>query len=160
MFTAAKFHAALTTSFLIDYAQCILIEGFELRSSLNNILTAPSQSLLRRHTNLVSIHRDAQTSALEAVKLIFTHTTWHPWGSRLPASCPKCSSPQCWSKPAKSGSTYIYPAGDLVFLGHVHSRSQWDLSCTHQVSMVDVGWKGPLNCDASLKFANRVIVSA
>ena len=107
-FTAAEFHAALTNSFFIYYAQCILIEGFELRSSLNNILTATSQSPLGQHTNLVSIHRDAQTSALEAVELIFTHTTWHPWGSRLPASCPKCSSPQCWSKPDKSGSTYIY----------------------------------------------------
>jgi hypothetical protein len=37
-FTAAKFHAALTTSFFIDYAQRILIEGFELRSLLDNML--------------------------------------------------------------------------------------------------------------------------
>ena len=61
MFTAAKFHAALTTSFFIDYVQCILIEGFELFSLLDNILTATSQSPLGRHTNLVSIHHDAQT---------------------------------------------------------------------------------------------------
>ena len=107
-FTATEFHAALTTLFFIDYAQRSLIEGFELHSSLDNILMATSQSPLGQHTNLVSIHCDAQTSALGAVELIFTHTTWHLWGSRLPASCPKCSSPQCWSKPAKSGSTYIY----------------------------------------------------
>ena len=78
VFTAAEFHTALTTLFFIDYAQRILIEGFELRSSLDNILTATSQSPLGRHTNLVSIHHDAQTSALEAVKLIFTHTVWGP----------------------------------------------------------------------------------
>ena len=107
-FTAAEFYAALTTLFFIDYAQRILIEGFELCSSLDNILRATSQSPLGRHTNLVSIHHDAQTSALEAVKLIFTHTTWRLWGSHLPASCPKCSSPQCWLKPTKSGSTYVY----------------------------------------------------
>ena len=75
MFTAAEFHAALTTLFFIDYAQRSLIEGFELRSSLDNILMATSQSPLCQHTNLVSIHCDAQTSALEAIKLIFTHTT-------------------------------------------------------------------------------------
>lgn len=107
-FSAPEFHAGLTVGFFVDYAQRVLIEGFSLRPSFKQILTATSQSALGRHTNIVHVHRDAETSAFLAWAYVFTHVQWRPWGNRLPIACPECQSPQAWAQAGKQGSTYLY----------------------------------------------------
>lgn len=106
-FTAPEFHADLTVSFFVDYAQRVLVEGFELSASFKALLTASSQSNLPRHTNIVYVNfEDGHLS--EAKEYVFSHEQWRPWGHRLPPSCPICSSPECWKDPVKSKSTYIF----------------------------------------------------
>lgn len=106
-FTAPEFHVDLTVSFFVDYAQRILVEGFELSASFKALLTASSQSNLARHTNI--IHVNFEDGCLsQAKEYVFSHEKWRPWGHRLPPSCPKCSSPESWKDPVKSKSTYIF----------------------------------------------------
>ena len=138
-FTAPEFHADLTVSFFVDYAQHVLVEGFELSTSFKALLIASSQSNLARHTNIIYVHfKDGCFS--EAKEYVFSHEKWRPWGHRLPPSCPECYSPESWKDPVKSKSTYIFncrsdkckgvclfdkPEGFEPFVGDSVSGGRW-----------------------------------
>jgi hypothetical protein len=106
-FTAPEFHAVLTTSFFVDFAYRVLIEGFSLSYSFKPMLAACSQSSLARHTSIVHVHFENGGIAYSK-EYVFSHEKWRPWGYRLPASCNGCSSPLSWKDPVKSKSTYIF----------------------------------------------------
>lgn len=72
------------------------------------LLQSNTQNHLARHTNIVHIRHDANTSTFVSLIYIFTHPKWRPWGNRLPTACPKCSSPHSWSDVIKQGSTYSF----------------------------------------------------
>ena len=107
-FTAVEFHASLITPFFINFTHCLLIEGFDLVSSMKHILITTVQSSIARHTNIVLMHQNASTTSITATLYVFTHPRWRPWGQRLPPACPKCSSPHSWSDKIKSRSTYSF----------------------------------------------------
>jgi hypothetical protein len=107
-FTAAEFHAALITPFFIDFTHRILIEGYSLNSSMKAMLSATSQTHLARHTSVVHMQLEAETSTVGSTLYVFAHPKWRPWGNRLPIACPICASPHSWSDVIKKGSTYSY----------------------------------------------------
>jgi hypothetical protein len=106
-FSAPQFQASLTCTFFIDYAQRILIEGYNLESEFKSLLAASSQSNVSRHTNLVYLKRQGP-SKVDALEFTFTHSIIRPWGHRIPSACPLCKSPRSWSKPIKQGSAIIF----------------------------------------------------
>ena len=106
--TAVKFHAVLITPFFVDFAYCVLLEGFDLEPSMRYILMATAQSPAARHTNIVLMRRNAGPPSITSMLYVFTHPKWRPWGQCLPLACPKCSSPHSWSDEVKSGSTYTF----------------------------------------------------
>ena len=107
-FTAAQLHAALITPFFVEFTQRVLVEGYRLGPSMKYILASTSMSNLPHHTNIIYIQYDVDTSSLTSTIHVFTHPKWRPWGNRLSAACPKCSSPHSWSDVVKQGSTYTY----------------------------------------------------
>lgn len=107
-FTAVEFHAALTTPFFIDFTNRILVEGFDLASSMKHILTATAQSSVARHTNILLMHRVSGSSSIASTLYVFTHPRWRPWGHRLSPACPVCASPHSWSNEVRTGSTYSF----------------------------------------------------
>jgi len=107
-FTATEFHAALVTPFFINFTQRILIEGYNLCTSMTPMLLATSQTHLARHTDLVYMQLKKETSLVHSTLYMFTHPKWRPWGNHLPISCPSCASPHSWSDLTKTQSTYNY----------------------------------------------------
>ncbi|KIM77371.1 hypothetical protein PILCRDRAFT_12012 [Piloderma croceum F 1598] len=87
-FTAKEFHASLVTLFFVDFTYRILIEGFDVNTSMTHMLAAMSQSHLARHTNVVHMRLDTQTPMVDSTIYIFTNPRWRPWGNRLPPACP------------------------------------------------------------------------
>jgi hypothetical protein len=107
-FTAKEFHASLVTPFFVDFTFRILIEGYDVNSSMTHMLSATSQSHLARHTNVIHMRLNTKTPRVDSTLYIFTHPRWRPWGNRLPPACPNCASPHSWSDGTNQGSTYSY----------------------------------------------------
>jgi hypothetical protein len=108
VFTAKEFHASLVTPFFVDFTFRILIEGFDLNTSMTHMLAATSQSHLARHTNVIHMYLNTQTATVDSTVYIFTNPRWRPWGNRLSPACPDCASPHSWSNVIKQGTTYSY----------------------------------------------------
>lgn len=106
-FTAIEFHAALITPFFIDFTHRVLLEGFDLVSSMKYMLIATVQSPVACHTNIVLMYKTGESS-ITSTLYVFTHPRWRPWGQRLPPACPKCCSPHSWSDEIKKNSTYSF----------------------------------------------------
>ena len=107
-FTAPQLQASLTSSFFVDFAQRVLVEGFSLEKSFSTMLAATSQSNLARHTNVVHIHATPGNSDLDGQDFIFSHPKLRPWGNRLPPSCPRCKSPRSWSSPVCQDKAIVF----------------------------------------------------
>lgn len=106
-FSATKLQPSLTSTFFVDYAQRVLVEGYPLQGHFKSILTTSTQSNVACHTNLVYFQRQKRAK-LDASEFIFTHSVIRPWGHRVPSICSSCKSPRPWSKPIKQGHTIIF----------------------------------------------------
>jgi hypothetical protein len=107
-FTAIQLQPCLTVLMFVDYAQCVLVEGFPLNASFLAILAATSHGTLPRHTNIIHLRYICNPSKLCITEYLYTHEKTHSWGHHLPAACDKCKSLRPWSKLTKSKSTLIF----------------------------------------------------
>ena len=137
-FTALEFHAALTTLFFIDFMHRILVEGFDVASSMKHILTAVAQSSLARHTNILLMHCVPGSLSIASTLYVFTNPRWHPWGHCLSPTCPVCASLHTWSNEFKKGPTYSFACTPLA-KGLAVLTSQRGLNCVLMMSREVVG---------------------
>ena len=88
----------LLSSFMVDVAQRVIVENFDIDKFLTGILdSAPA---VARHTPVVHIKKT--DSGVESSKYVWTNKFLQPWGQTLPSQCPACFSFRPW--PSK-GST-------------------------------------------------------
>lgn len=91
-FTAAELHPCLTTSFVVGYAQAVLVEKHGVEQSLQRLL--PSLSTVCRHTNVVHLWRDGMD--LQGCRYDWVHSKIRPWGNDLPVQCGQCGHVRSW----------------------------------------------------------------
>lgn len=138
-FTAPELHASLAVGFFVDYTQCMVMEGFALKTAFKSILATAAQSNFSRHTNIVHVYPEENVSTLSANKYIFSHPKLRPWGERLPIACNSCGLPHSWSDPIRHSSTIIFNCirhgcpgvcrfpkpEDITFVGHDVNGGRW-----------------------------------
>jgi len=79
-------HPCLTTSFILGYAQAVLVEKFTVDVSFRRLL--PTLATLCRHTDLVHITYDG--TDVEGCRYVWVHRNIRPWGHNLPVQCDGC----------------------------------------------------------------------
>jgi len=96
-FTATRLQPCLIAPYILSYAQCVLVEGFQLLEFEQRFLQGfPSIS---RHTNIIHIFQnDGKPTTFHYV---WTHSSVRPWGHHLPIQCKNCGSIRPWV--AKNG---------------------------------------------------------
>ena len=104
MFTANELQPCLTSTFFLNYRQCILIENFSLEPSLCQLL--PISTSIAHHTNLILIH--CSTDQVVSTKFIWTYMDIHPWGNEIPVQCPECHTLRPWGPKNKKKSMIIF----------------------------------------------------
>lgn len=117
------------TTFFIDYADHVLVEGDNMESFLKYKLMAARK--LGFHTQIVYIQHTHESSmegcvhnVYSAHDYLFSEPKIHPWGQLLPINCPKCCCIHPWAKPSHPSN------GDLVFRCRVNGVAS---TCTYMV---------------------------
>jgi hypothetical protein len=91
-FTAVELHPCLITSFVIGYAQAVLVEKHGVEQSLQRLL--PSLPTVCRHTNVIHLWHEG--TVLHGCRYDWVHHKIRPWGNDLPVQCAQCGHVRSW----------------------------------------------------------------
>ncbi|KAG0693840.1 hypothetical protein DFH29DRAFT_881149 [Suillus ampliporus] len=120
VFGAERFHACLAGSFTIAYVEHVLIQGFEVQDTMEELLAV--SRLLGMHTSITHVHltnafrrRDPYVIEFnkgamhvddKASMVLSTYTFFHenqrPWGNPLPYQYSRCHSVRPWNSVTSS----------------------------------------------------------
>lgn len=98
-FTALGLIPCLMSTMLVDMAQRVIIEGYDVSVFIGPLLA--SSPIVGRHTSV--IHLIPSPDGVQGRKYIWAHPDLRPWGRDLPPQCPKCGSFKPWGKKKKRG---------------------------------------------------------
>lgn len=90
----------LLSSYLIDMAQRVIVEGFQLSKFAANLLE--SAPIVGRHTSI--IYLSATKDGVVAQEFVWGNPNVQPFGQELSPQCPDCSAVRSWGKPNVTGT--------------------------------------------------------
>ncbi|KAG1754740.1 uncharacterized protein EDB91DRAFT_1076846 [Suillus paluster] len=121
-FGAEHFHACLITAFNIAYVSRVLVEGFEVQDTMQDLLVASFQ--LGMHSSVIHVHItnafrrrpptvseynkgalyvDEKASMITSMYTYFNENQ-RPWGNPLPYQCSDCNCVRPWNRSTRSMS--------------------------------------------------------
>src|SRR6266702_1912428 len=106
-FNAPAFHPIYATTFLLNFFQHIIIEGWTFDSIVGLLLNT---SALSCHTGI--IHFWTCDSVVKSCILKWTHSRTQPWGNLVPYQCLSCHCIQAWDQ--KSQGTLLKLGRDIT----------------------------------------------
>ena len=101
-FDAPAFHPIYATTFLLNFFQCIIIEGRTFDSAIGQLLNT---SALSRHSGIVRFW--TSNSVVKKCTLRWTHSRIQPWGKPVPYQCPSCHCIQAWNQKHQGASSEL-----------------------------------------------------
>ena len=111
-FTAPQLQPCLTVTFILAYAQQVLVEKFDVLRFLR--ITLPTATAICCHTDIVHIH-PLPKGEHRGTRYVWVHTNIRPWGHQLPVQCPKCWCIRPWVSTSQ-------PLGEFFACEHCNHR--------------------------------------
>jgi hypothetical protein len=102
-FTAYGLIPSLLSTFLIDMAHRVIVEGFDISRWMTNLLD--SSPIAARHTSI--IHLRETEGVIHGLEYVWAHRQMQPWGSPLPPQCPRCFSFRPWAERKKTTDSRV-----------------------------------------------------
>ncbi|KAG1719860.1 hypothetical protein EDD22DRAFT_854786 [Suillus occidentalis] len=115
-FGAERFHASLVAAFALAYTERVLVEGFEVRDTMPNLLAVSPQlgmhasviiiqlnsAFRRRPITIVEYHKPVRLDEGKVSMTVTTYTFFdencRPWGNVLPYQCLSCKCVRPWKR--------------------------------------------------------------
>ncbi|KIK31847.1 hypothetical protein CY34DRAFT_102651, partial [Suillus luteus UH-Slu-Lm8-n1] len=115
-FGAERFHASLVAAFALAYTERVLVEGFEVRDTMPNLLAVSPQlgmhasvvmiqltsAFRRRPIAIVEYHKPVRLDEGKVSMTVTTYTFFdencRPWGNVLPYQCLSCKCVRPWKR--------------------------------------------------------------
>ena len=143
-FTADGLIPSILSSFLVDVAQRVIVEGFDISKFLFQFLdNAP---FVARHTAIIHL-ANKPGGGVVGRKYIWSHKNIQPWGQQLPSQCQECWSFRPWDqgKQAMNGVDMVFRCSGKKFDGSncsnkLHFRKPEALGQSHSGNWLSLQW--------------------